>query len=154
MDNDEIIRILEGYANDWKSTNIKNDKNPLRSLKQNVKFYINDELLKTDLKFHDIDDDVMIFEHGKYHTKQIEPLEIILDFIKNKTKIDIIINRNLYKIYLKGVIFKEITNLLSKSSMDKLIVKFIYDNIQYENCLLTKEEKRAIQIDRILKKVK
>ena len=143
----DIMDIINDYKDLWEK------KEPMSSLVQSYKFIIDGKKSDIDFKFEDIINDIMIFDHGKYHTKQIEPLETILDCIKNQTKIDLILNRNLYIIHLKGVIFKEITNILSESSMDKLKVKFEYDSIEYENNLLTKEEKRHIQLDRIIKKI-
>jgi len=145
----DIMDMLNDYKDLWE----KKETKPTPTLSQSYKFLINDKELDINMKFEDINNDIMIFDHGKYHTKQIEPLETILECIKNQTKIDLILNRNLYIIHLKGVVLKEIINILSESSMDKLKVKFEYDSIEYENNLLTKEEKRAIQLDRIIKKI-
>lgn len=110
-----------------------------------------EELLAS--RFDDILDDEMHFL-PMIDGKKIEPIETIMKYIKSKKKMDIVITRIGYEIKIKGVIFKNLRNLLSKNSDTVLKVAFEYDDLIYDNTLLTLEEKRAIKVKELAKNIK
>jgi hypothetical protein len=58
-----------------------------------------------------------------------------------------------YEIKIKGVTFKSIRNLLSKDSDTTLKVVFEYEELIYDNTLLTLEEKRSLKVKELAKKI-
>ena len=81
--------------------------------------------------------------------KDVEPLEIILNYIRLNKKIDIKLIRNGYEMILKGFRFVKIKGLENSSSKDLIKVKFDYDKSIYNNILKTEEEKREEKITQL-----
>lgn len=104
-------------------------------------------------RFNDIINDEMHFL-PMIDGKKIEPLETVMKYIKSQKKIDIILTRIGYEIKIKGITFKSIRNLLSKDSDTTLKVVFEYNELIYDNKLLTLEEKRSIKIKELAKNIK
>lgn len=104
-------------------------------------------------RFNDIVSDEMHFL-PMINGKNIEPLETVMKYIKSQKKIDIILTRIGYEIKIKGITFKSIRNLLSKDSDTTLKVVFEYNELIYDNKLLTLEEKRSIKIKELAKNIK
>lgn len=86
--------------------------------------------------------------------KKIEPMETIMKYIKSKKKFNIKLTRSGYEIEIKGVLLKCISNLLSKDSDTTLKIAFEYDELSYDNTLLSLEEKRAIKVNELMKNMK
>ena len=104
-------------------------------------------------RFNDIVDDEMHF-YPMIDSKKIEPLETIMKYIKSKKKFDITLTRVGYEIKIKGIVLKSIRNLLSKNSDTVIKVVFEYDDMIYDNTLLTLEEKRSIKVRELAKNIK
>ena len=105
------------------------------------------------IRFHDIIGDKILFSPCIQGNK-IEPLETIMKYIKSKKKFDIKLTRNGYEITIKGITFKKLTNMLSKDSDKVIKVSFDYDNLVYDNTLLSLEEKRSIKVNELMKNIK
>ena len=103
-------------------------------------------------RFKDIIEDEIHFS-PLIDGKKIQPLETIMKYIKLQKKMDIKLTRVGYDIKIKGVTFKAIRNLLSKDSDTTLKVAFEYDELIYDNTLLTLEEKRSIKVRELAKKI-
>jgi hypothetical protein len=104
-------------------------------------------------KFSDIVGDEMQFI-PVIDGKKVEPLETVMKYVKSQKKMDFRLTRVGYEIILKGVRLKSIRNLLSKDSDTVLKVVFEYDEMVYDNTLLTLEEKRAIKVKELAKNIK
>jgi hypothetical protein len=111
---------------------------------------INDILSKN---FNDIIDNKMYF-NVKIINKKIQPLELFFNIIKKKKFFNLKISRSNYNLYIIDIKFISIDNLLSKNLNDNIIVNFEYSNIEYENNLLTTEEKRCLKIKKIYDNLK
>jgi len=74
--------------------------------------------------------------------------------IEDETIFDIELNRTDYILKITKVKLIKIVNLLSLEAKSTLKVKFSYDNINYENKLMTEPEKRKDKISKIFKKMK
>jgi hypothetical protein len=103
-------------------------------------------------RFNDIVGDEMHF-FPQIDGKKIQPLETVMKYIKSQKKMDIKLTRIGYDIKIKGVVFKSIRNLLSKDSDTTLKVVFEYEELIYDNTLLTLEEKRNIKVRELAKKI-
>ena len=129
---------------------------PYSPVEQSVIFEMDEKLEKdaSTLKerFLDIIDNEFIF-YPQINGKRLEPLETIMKFIKLKQKFDVELSRCGYNIVIKGVLFKNLSNILSKESDTKLKVSFEYDELVYDNTLLSIEEKRGIKVKELMKKI-
>lgn len=124
---------------------------------QSVIFKINEASEKDEniliTRFNDIVNDEMHF-YPQIDGKKIQPLETVMKYIKSQKKMDMKLTRVGYEIKIKGVTFKSIRNLLSKDSDTVLKVVFEYDELIYDNTLLTLEEKRSIKVKELAKNIK
>ena len=104
-------------------------------------------------RFNDILNDEIHF-FPLIEGKKIEPLETVMKYIKSQMKMDLKLTRVGYDIKIKGVTFKSIRNLLSKDSDTVLKVVFEYEELVYDNTLLTLEEKRSLKVKELAKNIK
>lgn len=104
-------------------------------------------------KFSDIVGDEMHFI-PVIDGKKVQPLETVMKYIKSQKKMDIKLTRVGYEIKVKGVVFKSIRNLLSKDCNNTLKVVFEYEELIYDNTLLTIEEKRNQKVRELAKNIK
>ena len=103
-------------------------------------------------RFNDIISDEIHF-FPQIDGKKIQPLETVMKYIKSQKKMDIKLTRVGYDIQIKGITFKSIRNLLSKDSDTVLKVVFEYEELIYDNNLLTLEEKRSIKVKELTKRI-
>ncbi len=103
--------------------------------------------------FKDIKKNKILF-YTAINNKKFEPLETIQKIIKLKLKFDIKIQRTSHNIVIKGATFKGITNVLGREFNDTVKVSFEYDDLIYDNTLMTVEEKRSKKVNDLLKNIK
>lgn len=124
---------------------------------QTVIFKIDEDSTKDEntliSRFSDIVNDEIHF-YPLIDGKKVEPLETVMKYIRLQKKLDIKLTRSGYDIKVKGVTFKSIRNLLSKDSSTVLKVVFEYDELIYDNTLLTIEEKRSMKVKELSKNIK
>ena len=137
-------------------TYINTNYMPYVPVEQIIVFKMNDKFEKdaSTLKdrFLDIIDNEFIF-YPQINGKKLEPLETIMKFIKLKQKFDVELSRCGYNIVIKGVLFKNLSNILSKESDISLKVSFEYDELVYDNTLLSIQEKRSIKVRELMKNI-
>jgi hypothetical protein len=103
--------------------------------------------------FSDIIKNEFLFS-PRINGKKLEPLELILKYIKDKVKFHLKLVRCGYEIELMNVYFIELSNILSNESDTVLKVKFEYEKMFIDNTLLSKEEKRTIKVKELIKRIK
>jgi hypothetical protein len=135
---------------------VYNDPTEFRKPTQSTIFKMDEKFKKEETilisRFSDIVGDKFIF-NPQIDGKELQPLETIMKLIKLKKKFDVELCRCGYNIVLKGVQFKNLTNILSKESDTTLKVEFEYDDMIYDNTLLSIQEKRGIKIKELMNKI-
>jgi hypothetical protein len=102
---------------------------------------------------YDIHDDIFIF-NIEQHKKKTQPLETIMELMNNNTIFELSINRNDYIISIKNVKFLKFVNLFDEESLNILKVKFKYNEIIYNNKLLSVSERRFLKLRKLMKNIK
>lgn len=103
--------------------------------------------------FKDIKKNKILFTTG-IDNKKLEPLESIQKLIKLNVKFDMKIQRPSHTIVIKGVTLKGVTNILSREFNSTIKISFDYDDLVYDNTLMTIEEKRGKKVNELLKNIK
>jgi len=150
------ITITPGLTGSHTIGNYNYNYAPYSPVEQSIIFEMDEKFEKdaSTLKdrFLDIIDNEFIF-YPQINGKKLEPLETIMKFIKLKQKFDVELSRCGYNIVIKGVLFKNLSNILSKESDISLKVSFEYDELVYDNTLLSIQEKRSIKVRELMKNI-